>query len=545
MKIRQIIALVLLVFLGVTLMTVVPRATAVRESGYRWFDPIVDIRGHLLNDFVETPDDDAMQRAVIDAMIESLDDPFTTWVSPEDQANFSKQLSGNYVGIGARIHSNREWLTIITPMEQSPALKAGIRSGDVILSIEGESTQNQPVSECIDSLLGLAGTTVEVHVRHTDDSEEDLVITRAPIEARTAFGIIRRDQRWQYLIDDVHGIAYVRLEQFTDRTDDKLRDILKTIDAQGSLNGVIIDVRDNRGGALSAALETADLFVDDGTLLSIRSARPGSDGSGRVFNAHAAGTLLDIPVIVLVNDSSASASEIVAGSLKDNDRALVVGERSFGKGSVQEVRELDENNGLLKFTTAYYYLPSGRSLHKKPGDVESDWGVDPSVGCLVPEQISDAIARVEAREPWTIITDEEPTDADTANPQWIRETFKDPALAQAVELVSHHVESGSWPELVEQDAPGELALRRDLERALKVRDALEGDLTEILSRINELNGLVDLTQHGIELPEDTDLEQASLIIHDREGKPLGEWLITSPADLRRSLLSVELKPLEQ
>jgi len=181
MKIRQIIALVLLVFLGVTLMTVVPRATAVRESGYRWFDPIVDIRGHLLNDFVETPDDDAMQRAVIDAMIESLDDPFTTWVSPEDQANFSKQLSGNYVGIGARIHSNREWLTIITPMEQSPALKAGIRSGDVILSIEGESTQNQPVSECIDSLLGLAGTAVEVHESPTDDSEEDLVLTRAPI----------------------------------------------------------------------------------------------------------------------------------------------------------------------------------------------------------------------------------------------------------------------------------------------------------------------------------------------------------------------------
>ena len=296
MKIRQIIALVLLVFLGVMLMTVVPRATAVRESGYRWFDPIVDIRSHLHNDFVEAPDDDAMQRAVIQAMIESLDDPFTTWVSPEDQADFSKQLSGNYVGIGARIHANREWLTIITPMENSPALKAGIRSGDVILSIEGESTQNKPVDKCIDALLGLAGSEVQVHVRHTDDTEEDITITRAPIEARTAFGLIRRDQSWQYLIDEKHGIAYVRLEQFTDRTDDELRKVLQDIDAEGALNGVIIDVRDNRGGALSAALETADLFVDSGTLLSIKSARPDNGRDGRVFNAHAQGTIGDIPL---------------------------------------------------------------------------------------------------------------------------------------------------------------------------------------------------------------------------------------------------------
>ena len=249
--------------------------------------------------------------------------------------------------------------------------------------------------------------------------------------------------------------------------------------------------------------------------------------------------------MVLINDSSASASEIVAGSLKDNDRALVVGERSFGKGSVQEVRELDENNGLLKFTTAYYYLPSGRSLHKKPGDVESDWGVDPSVGCLVPEQISEAIARVEAREPWTIITDDEPADPDTADSTWLRETMNDPALAQSLELIAHHVQTGDWPEREDQDVSGELALRRDLERALKVRDALEGDLTEIQSRINELNGLVELKQHGIELPEETDLEQASLIIRDRDGQSVGEWLITSPVDLRRSLLSVELKPIEE
>ena len=544
MKIRQIIALALLVFTVAILLTVVPRATAVRDNDYRWFDPIVDIRSHIINDYVEAPDDAAMQRAVIDAMIEALDDPFTSWVSPEDQADFSKELSGNYVGIGARIHANREWLTIITPMEDSPALAAGLRAGDVVLTIDGESTQNRPVNECIDALLGVPGTTVDVRVRHTDDQEEDLVITRAPIRTRTTFGLIRRDRDWQYLIDETRGVAYVRLESFTERTDDELQAVLEELAEVGTLNGVIIDVRDNPGGALSSALETADLFVDEGTLLSIRSARPERRTGGREFTAKDAGTLPDIPVIVLINDSSASASEIVAGSLKDNERALVVGERSFGKGSVQEVRELDDENGLLKFTTAYYYLPSGRSLHKKPGDVEEDWGVDPSDGCFVQEQVSDVVARIQAREPWTIITDDEPADPATADPEWVRETMADAILARAIELMAHRIDEGDWPDMADSDAAGDAALRNDLQRAMKERDAIEGALTKVQTRINELNGIAELQQHGIELPEDADLEEATLVIRDRDGNVMGEWTITSPVDLERSLLSVELDPVD-
>ncbi len=545
MKIRQIIALALLVFLVAILLTLVPRATAVRSNDYRWFDPIVDIRSHIVNDYVESPDEAAMQRAVIDAMLEALDDPFTNWVSPEDQSDFSKELSGNYVGIGARIKPGEEWLTIITPMEDSPALAAGVRAGDIVLTIDGESTQNRPVDECIDALLGVPGTTVDVRVRHSDDVEEDLVITRAPIRARTTFGLIRRDRDWQYLIDEDRGVAYVRLESFTERTDDELQAVLGELAGAGALNGVIIDVRDNPGGALSAALETADLFVDEGTLLSIRSARPERRTGGREFTAKAQGTLPDMPVIVLINDASASASEIVAGSLKDNDRALVVGERSFGKGSVQEVRELEDDNGLLKFTTAYYYLPSGRSLHKKPGDVEVDWGVDPSEGCIVPEQISDVRARIQAREPWTIITDDEPVDPATHDPEWIRSTMEDNMLARALELMAHRVDAGAWPEPdPEIDPAGDIALRNDLDRAMKERDAIEGALTRVQTRIDELNGLVELQQHGIELPEDADLEDATLVIRDGDGVVVGEWSISSLIDLQRSLGSVALTPVD-
>jgi carboxyl-terminal processing protease len=279
-------------------------------------------------------------------------------------------------------------------------------------------------------------------------------------------------------------------------------------------------------------------------MLSIRSARPERRGGGREFTAKAPGTLPDMPVIVLINDASASASEIVAGTLKDNDRAMVVGERSFGKGSVQEVRELENENGLLKFTTAYYYLPSGRSLHKKPGDVEEDWGVDPSTGCFVPERIEDVRARILAREPWTIITDDEPADPATDDPEWIRSTMEDNMLARALELMAHRVDEGAWPDTDATDDAGEIALRNDLERAMKERDAIEGALTKVQTRIDELNGLVELQQHGIELPEDVDMEDATLVIRDGAGNIVGQWTITSPVDLQRSLGSVKLDPVE-
>ncbi len=545
MKIRQIIPVTVLLGIVILLSTLVPRAIATRSDGYRWFDPIVDIRGHIIDDYVESPDEEAMQEAVIKAMIESLDDPYTTYIAPEDEAEFSKELSGNYVGIGARIHSNREWLTILTPMEDSPALKAGILAGDVILDIEGVSTQNRPVNDCIDDLLGEPGTTVNVRVRHVDDTEEDITITRAPIRTKSVFGVIRRDQSWKHLLDDDRGIAYVRIESFTERTADELRGILEELRSQDALNGLIIDVRDNRGGALTAALETSDMFIDEGTLLSIRSARPGREEQGRLFKANQAGTLMDTPVIVMVNDGSASASEIIAGSLKDNDRALVLGERTFGKGSVQEVRQLDDEGGLLKFTTAYYYLPSGRNLHKSHGEVDEDWGVDPSDGCLVSESLEESIKRIEARQPWTVISREEPVDPSLGEPAWIRETFSDEALAQSLELLRHHVDEGAWPERAPQDPPGDLAMRNDLQRALDVRDRLEAELVELQDRIDELEGITELADHGIILPEDGDIEDAVLVIRNKEGEIIGEWAISSVNDLQRSLSSVELTPIDR
>ncbi|MAB81961.1 MAG: hypothetical protein CMJ24_07950 [Phycisphaerae bacterium] len=545
MNIRQIILSVLVGILLCLLALEVPRAIAVRNDAYRWFDPIVDIRGIIVSDYVNEPDEEEMQEAMIKAMVESLDDPFCEYIRPEEQKQFRKNLSGNYVGIGARINGNAEYLKIITPMENSPALKAGLLAGDEILEIDGVTTKDQPVDDSIDKLLGEPGTKVNLLVRHVDGSEQQLEIVREPIETRSTFGLIRRDGDWSFSLDPDRNIAYIGIDSFNSRTSDELETILRELRLRDDLDGLILDVRSNPGGALTAALETADLFLKEGRLLSIRSARPERRQQERVFNATSNGTFTDIPIIVLIDDRSASASEIVAGSLKDNERAMVLGERTYGKGSVQEVRELEDDGGILKFTTAYYYLPSGRSLHRIPGSGQADWGVDPNDGYVVPETIEDYNDRYEQRLPWTVITREEPAEPRTTDPDWIRESMSDEALARAVEILGERVEMGQWPELPEQDSAGEIARRDDLEAALEVRQKMLTRMTELNSEIASLEGVTTLDDRGVELPDEVDLDEAMLVIRDRDGNEIGSWRIEEIEELKRSLKSVRLSPNAQ
>ena len=542
---RQIIVSLLVGTLLCLLVIAVPRAIAVRNDGYRWFDPIVDIRGIILSDYVKEPDEQDMQEAMIEAMIESLNDPFCEYIRPEDQLHFRKNLSGNYVGIGARINGNAEYLKIITPMENSPALKAGLLAGDEILAIDGASTKDQPVNDSIDKLLGEPGTEVVVQVRHVDGTEEELVITRQPIETRSTFGLIRRDGEWTFTLDDEQNLAYIGLDNFTTRTPDELEIILRQLRLADDLDGLILDVRSNPGGALTAALETADLFIEDGRLLSIRSARPDRKQQERVFDASANGTFGDVPIIVLVDDRSASASEIVAGSLKDNERAIVLGERTYGKGSVQEVRELENDAGILKFTTAYYYLPNGRSLHRIRGSEQVDWGVDPSMGCIVSESNEEFGHRYDQRLPWTVITRDEPKDPHVDDPAWIRNSMGDEALARALEILGQRVETGDWPELPEQEPPAELASRAHLEEVLDIRQRMAERMVELEDEIATLQGRTELVDHGVVLPEEVDLEEAMLVIHDRDGNVVGSWRIEEIEELKRSLAPVRLVPADE
>jgi len=545
MNIRQIIAPVILFSLAALLIAELPQAIAGRARHYDWFGPIIDTRSILMDHYVEPPDETAMQQATIAALVESLDDPYTIYVPPEDADDLRKDLSWHYTGIGAHVRGVDGRLRILSPMDGSPALEAGVRAGDVVLAIDDFDTLDQPVQDCIDHLLGPPGTTVDVTVRHTDDTEETLEVTRRPIAAPTVSGLMRRDRQWRFLVDEDKGIAYVRVDQFTGDTVPQLIGALAPLKGEGRLHGLVLDLRGNPGGTLPAAVEMAELFLAEGDIVSIAPERDDRSDERRTYPARRGHALEDIPVTVLIDEQSASASEIVAGALGDNDRALIVGERSFGKGSVQEVRPLEGDHGMLKCTTAYYYLPSGRNLHRRKGDPDAAWGVDPSPGCVVPEDFDARFARLTDRWTWDAITDDEPEIPETLDDQWIRETFGDAALAEAVALLRYHHAEGKWPVLESDEDPAYPPLQAELDAALDQREAIAKHLIELQDEIIRLQGSERTIDRGlVGLAEDVDVAGAEIVIRDKDGHVLGTWRVADGENIRASLDAVELVPVE-
>jgi N6-L-threonylcarbamoyladenine synthase len=399
-RLKRVIAPGLLVALAASLLIQLPLAIADRSAAYEWFDPIIDIRRILVDRYVSEPDQAAMQEAMIDAMIEVLDDPYTQYVPPAATAEFNKQLRGTYAGIGAEVNIVDGYLVIVSPMDDSPALHAGVMAGDTVLEIEGESTFELPVDACVDRLTGEAGTPVSIKVRHLDGSEEDLSITRKRIVTRTVKGLRRIGEAWSYCVDADLRLQYLRVTQFNASTIDELRAALDGLIEEG-LGGLILDLRDNPGGGLPTAVAMTDLFLREGLIVSVRP----RVGDEVVYRANEEGTLPDFPMVVLVNGNSASASEIVSGALQDNGRAKVIGTRTFGKGSVQEVRGLNYGSGTLKFTAAHYYLPSGRNINRVADGVE--WGVDPDPGYVIAVSDDEYLDGFRARREFEIIREPE------------------------------------------------------------------------------------------------------------------------------------------
>lgn len=544
MNIRQIIPPVLLLALVGLLAIELPSAIAGRARNYDWFGPVIDARAMLMNRYVESPDEEAMQEAILKALVESLDDPYTVYVAPDRTDEFQKDLSGHYVGIGAHVRAVDGRLKILSPMEDSPALAAGIKSGDMVLKIEEFDTLDQPIQDCIDHLMGEPGSTVKVLVQHTNDEEEWLEVTRGAIKAPSTAGLIRRDQTWQHLMDPEHGTAYLRVSQFTQDTVPQMIESLGPLVAAGTLNGLVLDLRSNPGGALPAAVAMSDLFLADGDIVSIAADRPDRAAERRVYAARRGHPFEDIAVVVLLDENSASASEIVAGALGDNNRALIVGERSFGKGSVQEVRPLEGDHGMLKFTTAHYYLPSGRNIHRYEDQPEADWGVDPSQGCIVPENFEEQRDRLEARWQFEAIMDEEPAAPESMDSAWFRETLLDEALAEANDLLIHHHEHGAWPELDEDADIAFPPLQVELDAALNRREAIYRHLGEVHDNIKRLQGSTKTLDRGlVGLSEDVDINGAEITLRSRDGEVIGTWRVGDGQNIRLSMESVRLEPV--
>lgn len=339
--------------------------------------------------YVNEVDNKKLYEHAVQGMLQGLD-PFSSFISDEELAEFNKRVKGTFGGIGIVIGMEDGWLTVISPIEDAPAYRAGVMAGDKIISIEGKSSEGISLDDAVKMLTGKPGTEVTFQVVHMGTLQrETFTVKREEIHIKTIKGDVRlEDGQWNYMIDKDAGIAYIRMTSFTEDTVHDLEAALAEARKQG-MKGLILDLRWNGGGILEAATGVSDLFVESGVIVSTR----GRKSKEEVWEAKAEGTVTDIPMVVLVNDRSASASEIVAGCLQDHKRAILVGERTFGKGSVQRIFNLRDGQCAVKLTVAKYYLPLGREIHRDEGDKE--WGVDPQI--VVPMSFEEYAAVVKAR----------------------------------------------------------------------------------------------------------------------------------------------------
>ncbi len=323
----------------------------------------------------------------LDASLAELD-PFTNVIWPAELSDFDKHTTGRFSGVGIQISMENNKLKVVTPIPGSPAFQAGILPGDLIVTINGESTDGISIDQAVRKITGPKGTKVTLGIMHPwNDEIRQVPLIRDTIVIQTVKGCkLDKDNNWQFMIDPENKIAYIRVTSFTDTTPGELTDALKKLTQNGA-RGLILDLRFNPGGTLKAAVETVDLFIDEGVMVSTR----GRNVEPWQKSASPKNTRFrDLPIIVLVNGFSASAAEIVSGALRDYHRAWLIGERSFGKGSVQNVLPIVGDTCKLKITTAYYYLPSGKCIHRKPES--KDWGVDPNLKVeLTPTELRDVI----------------------------------------------------------------------------------------------------------------------------------------------------------
>ena len=440
---------------------------------------LAEVRAKLLERYVKKPDAKALSEGAIKGMVGALHDPYAEYFTPEEEAALARQTSGGFTGIGAQLRMQDKRLIVVTPLEDSPALKAGLRPGDVITAIDGKPTEGVALADAIKLILGTQETVVKLKVVHPDGKEAELAVTRAPIRVRSVQGFRRGDDgKWEYLLDADNRIGYVSILQFSGNTPKELREVVDKLGDQ-KVKGLILDLRFCPGGLLSAAVDVVKALLANGTIVTVK----GRDGNETVFKADGKAALGDVPLLVLVNEHTASAAEIVAGALRDNDRAMLLGTRTFGKGSVQEVVKLGDKSGALKLTSAYYYLPGGRNIQKRPG--EKDWGVDPADGFWVALDARQNEALQKSIQERAVLGKKgEQPKPEKPTPERVEKEYADPQLAAALRSMQAKVTKGEFEKVGQSEA----AMRANLARVEEIqtrRKALQQELEKVNKELEE------------------------------------------------------------
>lgn len=322
------------------------------ESAHKYLDFFHQTFQIITSEYVDQPDNKKLFYGAIKGMVDSLGDPFTRFLNEESAAELQEMTSGKFVGIGVEIAVKDGEIVVVSPIENSPAMKAGIESGDIITRVNSEIIKNRNLDEIIKSIKGLPGTKVNVTVKREGFSEEiSYNIERAPIKIdSTEFALISE-----------HNTGYLKIKTFGNDTTEDVKKALEYFN-KNKIDRLIIDLRYNPGGLLNAAVEISDFFLEKD--LTIVSTKGRAEKGKETFFKASKQPIYKGKIILLVNKGSASASEILSGALRDNNKALLLGEKTFGKGSVQKTYSLDKEVGIA-VTVAKYYTPSGAMIHGK------------------------------------------------------------------------------------------------------------------------------------------------------------------------------------
>lgn len=317
------------------------------KNVYRNLDVFTEVLRQIEKNYVDPQEPQKLIYGAIKGMVQSLD-PHSSFMTKEEHQELMMETKGSFSGIGIEITVKDHILTVVSPIEDTPAYTVGIKAGDKIIKVEGESTKDMTLMDAVKKIRGPKGTQVKLTIAREG--------AQKPLEFSITRDVIPLKSVKYYSLTPEMG--YVRISNFQSKTAKDLSIALEELEKPGKLEGLIIDLRNNPGGLLSQAIEVSELFLDSGVIVTTK----GRNSSQNIkATAHKIEIQRDYPIIVLVNGGSASASEIVAGALQDNKRAVILGTRTFGKGSVQTILPLSDGSGL-RLTTSLYYTPSGRSI---------------------------------------------------------------------------------------------------------------------------------------------------------------------------------------